>query len=226
MLIPPSLDRVALKILARSRVKAPSVARLRFTPSTTLAPCFQASIIAGIRRGGCCRSASMVTTASPLARLSPASSAASLPKLRLKRTPRMRASCAASSRKRSKVRSLLPSSTTMISQSMPQVARIAWMTDSAWAMPDSSLWAGITTLSNLFSGFSIIRLFFNWRNHSPPVGRHGAPDPCNGSAGCHDFLARSVPPHWSVRPVRLPSRDIRTVVDYRSRRRYENPDDT
>ena len=89
-LIPPSRDRNELKSPARSRANAPSFSRLRFTASTTIAPSRHASIICGINAGGCWRSESIVTTASPLATRRPASNAASLPKLRVKRSPLMR----------------------------------------------------------------------------------------------------------------------------------------
>ena len=50
--------------------------------------------------GGCCRSASMMTTASPRAWSSPAAMAISLPKLRLKDTAPMRGSAALAARMR------------------------------------------------------------------------------------------------------------------------------
>ena len=148
-LMPPNRDSTVLKICALSRVSNPSVSRLRLTASTTRNPLRHSSSMRGMSAGGCCRSASMVITASPVAALRPARSAASLPKLREKRTALMRGSRAAISRSRIKVSSRLPSSTTTISQRAAQVSRMPAITSVACAIPADSLCAGMTTLIKL-----------------------------------------------------------------------------
>ena len=57
--------------------------RLLFLASTTSAPSSQMRTISGISEGGCCRSPSITTTASPVACSRPAHRASSLPKWRL-----------------------------------------------------------------------------------------------------------------------------------------------
>src|SRR5947208_8797736 len=99
-------------------------------------------------RGSFCRSPSMVIMTRPRALSKPAAKAAVWPKLRRNRITRSRVSVACSRARRSKLSSVLPSSTTMISYGRPQADSVCvssrWSSLSAGA----SFRTGMTTLSS------------------------------------------------------------------------------
>ncbi len=102
----------------------------------------------GIVSGGCCRSASIITTACPRALSRPAASATSLPKLRLNETQRMRGSAAARPRMTASVPSRLPSSTNKISCEATQPASTPVTRSAMSGALRSSLRTGTTIVSS------------------------------------------------------------------------------
>src|SRR5581483_1693774 len=94
-------------------------------PDATSAPPSTAATSFGRSSGGFWRSPSIVTTIDPRARASPACIAGCWPKLRLRRTPRIRASSSCSRSTTAKDPSVEPSSTKISSKSRPASAAVA-----------------------------------------------------------------------------------------------------
>jgi hypothetical protein len=92
---------------------------------TILLPPLHSQTKDGIKEGGCCKSASRVITAAPLASDSPAKSAYWCPKLRVSRRPLTRESLLWSPTMHSQVLSGLPSSTIISSQAHRSGVRLS-----------------------------------------------------------------------------------------------------
>jgi hypothetical protein len=118
---------------------SPSVARSRRSAITTSLPSRQRATSSAMSSGGCCRSASIGTTASPRAWSRPAASAISLPKLRDSATTRTRGSRAASAESTANVASRLPSSTKTASAGTPRAFSASEARAQNEASPSASL---------------------------------------------------------------------------------------
>src|SRR5688500_5437196 len=128
--------------------------------------------------GSFCRSPSAVTTKRPRAAAKPAAKAAVWPKLRVKRMTRTRGSRPWTSRRRSNVRSVLPSSTRITSYGRPRRSRTSVSSACSGATLASSSRSGMTTESS--SAVTSPRLYLRPAAalHQPPAdpGRHDDAD--------------------------------------------------
>ena len=171
-------------------------------------PARQCSTKSRISSGGCCRSASISTAASPLAYRKPAAMAISLPKLRLSEIALRRRSWAWMALSVANVASVEPSSMKTTSQSRSRLSSTGRRRAISDGSPRSSLSTGTTTESD--------------RRRGSPSGL-GLPALCGsgiiGSVkGPHERGTASEPPD-AVLAMRAPARQCGACMDRRPLRR-------